>query len=100
MHNRHILSVCTSMAAVSTEFAWAKGRHKSSCAIQATVPISGIACNQLVGVAAEVDAGFADEIEEGEFVVCVGCVSMSGDCLTIRMWVLWDMYLLARRRLC
>jgi hypothetical protein len=60
------------MAAVSTEFAWAESRHKSSCyTAQATVAVCGVACDQLVRVAAEVDAGFADQVEEGEFVVCV-----------------------------
>jgi hypothetical protein len=77
MHNRHILSVRASMAAVSTEFAWAKRRHKPSGAVQATVTISSVACDQFIGVAAEVDARFSDQIEESEFVVCIVCVSTS-----------------------
>jgi hypothetical protein len=70
MGDRHILSVCASMAAISTEFAWSESRHERSCAVQSAVAVSGIACDQFIRIAAEVNAGFSDQVEESEFVVC------------------------------
>lgn len=57
------------MAAIRAEFAWSESRHKRSCTVQATVTISGIACDQFVWIATEVDARFSNEVEERELVV-------------------------------
>jgi len=60
------------MAAVSTELPRSKRRHESpgtAGAVDSAVAICGVRSNELVGVAAEIHAGLADEIEEGELVV-------------------------------
>jgi hypothetical protein len=84
VHHRYELSISTGVAAVRTEFAWSKSRHESSgaaatlrSAFGSAVAICGIGCNELVWVAAEVYAGLADEIQEGEFVVFCFCFTVS-----------------------
>ena len=69
MSDRYILSIRASMAAVRTEFAWSEGRYKRACSVQTAVAIGSVAGDQFVRIAAEIDAGFSNEIEEGEFVV-------------------------------
>lgn len=96
MNDRHILSIRTSVAAVPTEFAWAEGRDERSCAIQSTVTVSGVACDQFVWITTEVDARFADEIEKGELVICSICEYIA----RFRACICELFYLLARRRRC
>jgi len=79
MHHRHELSISASMAAISTELARPESRHESPSAAGAfdtAVTVCGVRSDELVRVAAEVDAGFADEIEEGEFVVLLSLESV------------------------
>jgi hypothetical protein len=75
MHNRHELSISARMVTVGTQFARSESCHKSPraafarSAFDAAVAICGVGSNELVRVAAEVDAGLAVQIEEDEFVV-------------------------------
>ena len=62
MGNRHIFSVRASMATVGAEFAWAESCHECSCAIESTVTIGSVACDQLVWVPAKINARLSDQI--------------------------------------
>jgi hypothetical protein len=72
VNHRHKLSISARMAAVSAELSWSESRHESSCAATAfdsAVAICGVGSDELVGVAAELHAGLADEVQKGEFIV-------------------------------
>lgn len=77
MGNRHIFGVRAGVTAISTELAWSEGCHKCSCAVQAAVAIRGIACDQFVWIATEVNAGFSDQIEECKLIVLSICQCIS-----------------------
>lgn len=70
MHHPAILGVGASVAAVRTELSRPEGSDKGTDAIDARVPVGGVGSNQLIGIAAELNAGVADEVEESELVVC------------------------------
>lgn len=60
------------MAAICAQLARSEGRDEGSSAIDARVPVRSVRSYKLVGVAAELDACVADQVEESEFVVCAG----------------------------
>lgn len=73
MGNRHIFGVRAGMTAIGTELAWSEGCHERSCAVQSTVTVRGIACDEFVRIATEVDARFPDEVEECKLIVLSIC---------------------------
>jgi hypothetical protein len=73
MHNRHKLSISSRVATVRAKLPWPKSRNEGSgtpTAFDSTVAICSVRSDEFVWVAAEVNAGLADQVEEGKFVVC------------------------------
>jgi len=73
MHNRHKLGISSRMAAIRAKLSRPKSRNEGSgtpTAFDSAVAIGSIGGDELVWVAAEVNTGLADQVEEGEFVVC------------------------------
>lgn len=69
MTDRDVLRTCTSVPAVCAQPARSKIRDKSTSTVDASMTVRGVGDNERVGIAAEIDARVADEIEEDELVV-------------------------------
>jgi hypothetical protein len=73
MHNRHKLRKSARMATVCAKLPWPKSRNEGSgtaTAFDSAVAICSVRSDEFVWVAAKVNTGLADQVEEGEFVVC------------------------------
>jgi hypothetical protein len=70
MAHRNMLSIRASMAAVCAQLARPKCRDEGACTLETAVAISCIRSDELVGIATKLDAGFSDQVQQSEFVVC------------------------------